>query len=167
MQSLDVISVNLWQILASLANLTILFFIIKKFLYKPVKKMLETRQSRIDSDLESAKEANEKAQQNKRAYEEKLSEAKTQAEGIIQSASNTAKEREKEILAEAKEKAQAIIKRAQNDALLERKKAEEDIKTEIVGVSTKIAGKILEREISEKDNKELVDSFIKEMGDEK
>ena len=50
MQSLDVISVNIWQILASLANLVLLFLMVKKFLYKPVKKMLEQRQNAIQSD---------------------------------------------------------------------------------------------------------------------
>ena len=47
-QSLDVISVNLWDILISLANLLILFILVKKFLFKPVKKVLEKRQSEID-----------------------------------------------------------------------------------------------------------------------
>jgi len=43
MPTLDVISVNIWSILISLCNLLILFFIIKKFLYKPVRKMLAER----------------------------------------------------------------------------------------------------------------------------
>ena len=50
MQNLDVISVNIWAILASLANLLILTLIIKRFLYKPVKKILDTRRAAIDED---------------------------------------------------------------------------------------------------------------------
>ena len=45
MQTLDVISVNIWQILISLANLTILFLLFKKFLFKPVKKVMEKREA--------------------------------------------------------------------------------------------------------------------------
>ncbi len=165
MQSLDVISVNFWQILVSLANLTILFLLIKKFLYKPVKKMLESRQNTIDKDYESAQEAKIEAEENKIAYEEKLAQAKTESDGIIQSAVKTAKMREDEIIADAQDKAAAIIRKAENDAKLELKKAEETIKTEIVDVGTRLAGKILEREVSKEDNKELVDSFLKEMGD--
>ena len=41
MQSLEVISVNIWHILISLCNLLILFLIVKRFLFKPVKKALE------------------------------------------------------------------------------------------------------------------------------
>ncbi len=165
MQSLDVISINLWDILVSLANLVILFLLVKKFLYKPVKKMLETRQATIEGDYAKANEAKEQALADKAAYEEKLSEAKTEADGVIQSAVSIAKARENEILAEAKEKADAILRKANDDAALELKKAEKSIKDEIVVVSTLLAEKLLERELNEKDNKELVNSFIAEIGE--
>ena len=48
MQSLEVISFNLWQMLISLANLVILFWILKRFLFKPVKKVLAQRQAELD-----------------------------------------------------------------------------------------------------------------------
>ena len=54
MQTLDVISINLWQVLVSLANLVLLFLLVKKFLYKPVKEMLEQRQSTIDGEYAAA-----------------------------------------------------------------------------------------------------------------
>ena len=127
--------------------------------------MLETRQASIDSDYAKANEAKEQALADKLAYEEKLSEAKTEADGVIQSAVSMAKLRENEILAEAKEKADAIMRKANDDAALELKKAEKSIKDEIVVVSTLLAEKLLERELNEKDNKELVDSFIAEIGE--
>ena len=102
MQSLDVISVNIWQILASLANLVLLFLMVKKFLYKPVKKMLEQRQNAIQSDYDEAADAKEKALSAEKEYSEKLRGAKEEADGVIKAAVNIANEREKEILAEAK-----------------------------------------------------------------
>ena len=59
MFNLDVISVNIWQILASLANLLILTWILKRFLFKPVKKMLDTRRAAIDADYAQAAAAKE------------------------------------------------------------------------------------------------------------
>lgn len=47
---LQVVSVNIWQILISLANLLLLFLILKKFLYKPVKKVLDARKAAIDEE---------------------------------------------------------------------------------------------------------------------
>ena len=110
MQSLDVISVNLWQILVSLVNLLLLFLLIKKFLYKPVKKMLKNRQKTIDDTYLEAEKAKNQAISEQKEYAQKLSSAKEEADGIIQSAVSIAKAREKEILAEAKEKADDIIR---------------------------------------------------------
>ena len=79
MQSSEVISVNIWQIIISICNLLILFLILKKFLYKPVQNMLAQRQGLIDKDLESAREADKAAQANKKLYEEKLKNADEEA----------------------------------------------------------------------------------------
>ena len=166
MQTLDVISINLWQMLVSLANLTILFLLIKKFLYKPVKKMLASRQAAIEGDYNAAREAKEQALSDKMAYEEKLHTAKTESDRIIKSAVNTATEREQEILAQAKVKADGILRQAEADALLERKKAEDGIKREIIEVSSLLTEKMLEREVSTDDHKRLIDSFLESIGDE-
>ncbi len=166
MQTLDVISVNLWQLLVSLVNLALLFLIIKKFLYKPVKKMLETRQSNIEGQYAAADEAKKQAFADRDAYEQKLSLAKSEADGIIQSAVSIAKAREKEIVAAARSDAESIMRQAEEQAALEIRKAEGAIKEEIVDVSAKLTEKLLEREINSDDHKKLIDSFIDEIGGE-
>ena len=165
MQSLDVISVNIWQMMASLANLQLIFLLVKKFLYKPVKKMLEARQNTIQGDYDAAKDAKEQADADRKAYEEKLKTAKNEAENVIKSAVDIASEREKEIIAEAREKADGIVRQAENDAVLERKKAEDSIRKEIVEVSSLLTEKMLEREVSEADHQHFIDSFIESIGD--
>lgn len=166
MQTLDVISINLWQMLASLGNLALLFWIVKKFLYKPVMKMLAQRQATIEGDYEAARTAREQALSDKQAYEEKLSGARSEAERMIKSAADTATLREREILAGAKSRADGILRQAEADAALERRKAEEGIKREIVEVSSLLAEKLLEREVSQADHKRFIDSFIESIGDE-
>ena len=98
METLDVVSVNIWQILISLINLVLMFLIIKHFFYKKVKNMLDTRQREVDERYEQADQAKAKALADKQRYEEKLSEAKQEADGIIQSAVSTADFRQKEIV---------------------------------------------------------------------
>lgn len=166
MQSLDVISVNIWQMLASLANLVLLFLMVKKFLYKPVMKMLETRQNAINKDYDDAKAAKEQALNDKIRYEEKLRSAKDEADSVIKNAVGIAAEREKEIIAEAKTKADGIVRQAENEAILERKKAEDAVKKEIVEVSSLLTEKVLEREVSAADHQRFIDSFIESIGDE-
>ncbi len=166
MQTLDVISVNIWQMLASLGNLILLFLIVKKFLYKPAKRMLEARQNAIQSDYDAAAEAKEQAYSEKIKYEEKLQSAKSEADEVIKSAVNIANEREKEIIAQAKAKADGIVRQAENEAVLERKKAEDAVKKEIVEVSSLLTEKVLEREVSAQDHQRFIDSFIESIGDE-
>ena len=165
MQNLDIISVNLWSILISLANLLLLFWIVKKFLYKPVKKMLDARRENIDGSYKRAEEAEQTALLHKKEYEEKLLGAKEEAEEIIHSAVQTAKDREKDILTEAKSEADRILKRAEENAALELKKAENTIKEEIVEVSTLLSEKILKREINTEDHQSLIDDFINGIGE--
>ena len=85
-QTLDVISINIWHIIISLLNLLILFLILKKLLFKPVKKMFAERQAKVDNIYDKANEANEQAQANKQAYEEKLSHSKEEATNILRNA---------------------------------------------------------------------------------
>ena len=72
MQSLEIISINIWQILISLCNLLILFLVLKKFLYKPVMKVMAERQSKIDTQINDAKQDRTAAEAMRAEYEEKL-----------------------------------------------------------------------------------------------
>ena len=69
-----------------------------------------------------------------------------------------------EIVAEAREKATELRRQAEADAVLERKKAADDMKREIADVSTRLTGKLLQREINEEDHRSLIDSFLTEIG---
>lgn len=165
MQTLDVISVNLWQILISLANLVLLFLILKRFLFKPVKSVLEKRQAEIDDRYASAEKAESEALLSRKTYEDKLRGADDEAAAILQSASDNAKNRGEKIIAEAKERAEGIIRTAKVEAELERNKSTDLIKKEIAEVSEAIAEKMLEREINGDDHRHLIESFIEKIGD--
>ena len=163
MQNLDVISVNIWAILASLANLLILTLIVKRFLFKPVKKIVDARRAAIDGDYAQAKAAREEAEESRRNYEAAMAAAKQTGDQIIADATRTAEYRSNEIVAEARQKATDIRRQAEADAVLERKKAEDEMKREIAEVSTQLTGKLLEREINEEDHKKLIDSFLNDL----
>ena len=118
--TLEVISVNFWNIVISLLNLTIMFLILKKFLFKPVQNIIAKRQSDVDMQYSNAADAEKAAKENKAKWEETLKGAGNEADAIIKSASENANRRGEEIVAEAREKAQGIIRQAQNEAELEK-----------------------------------------------
>ena len=160
MQTLDIISVNLWQILISLANLLVLYLVIKKFLYKPVKNVIAQRQAQIDADYAMAAEDKAAAAADRAELQSQLAGARAKADDIVAQATLAADARGEKIVEEAKARAQGIVRRAEEDAAQEMKKAEETIKEEIVGVSFALSEKLLAREINEKDHRDLVDDFI-------
>ena len=163
MQFLDVISVNVWAIIASLANLLILTLIIKRFLFKPVKKIVDARRAAIDDDYARADAARTEAEELRLNYEASMAAAQQTSDQIIADASRTAEHRSNEIVAEAREKATEIRRQAEADAVLERKKAEDEMKREIADVSTQLTGKLLQREINEEDHRKLIDSFLNDL----
>ena len=165
MQNLGVISVNIWAILASLANLLILTLIVKRFLFKPVKKIVDARRAAIDNDYAQAQAARDQAEESRQNYEAAMAAAKQTSDQIIADATRTAEYRSNEIISEAREKATDIRRQAEADAVLERRKAEDDMKHEIAEVSTQLTGKLLQREINEDDHKKLIDSFLSDLGD--
>ena len=164
-QTLEVISVNLWQILISLANLLLIFLILKKLLWKPVKKVMDQRKAMVDKQFADAAAAEEQAMQDKAEWAEKLAGAEAEAKSRIDAADETARRHGDRIVAEAKDKAQGIIRQAEAEAVLERQKAEAGIKQEIAAVSAQLAEKMLEREVNADDHAKMIESFLDEVGD--
>ena len=165
MQTSEIITVNLWQIVVSLLNLLILFLIIKRFLYKPVKNMLKARQEKLDSQYQQAKEHLTNAENAQIELDKKLSDAHNRAEEILSEASLNAERRKEKIVAEARDEADSIVRQAKQNAELEKKKAESEIKLQIVDVSLALSQKLIEREIKEEDHHDLINSFISQIGE--
>ena len=162
---LEIISVNIWTILASLANLAILYALLKKFLYKPVKNVIAARQAELDEQYAAAATAEKTANEARDAYVAKLDGARTEADGIIHEATVTANRRGEKIVEEAREKAAGIVRQGEIEAEMEKKKAQESIRRDITEVSAALAEQLLGREMTSKDHDAMIDSFLQGIGD--
>lgn len=91
------VSIGWWEILVTMCNTLITFLIIKKFLYKPVRKMLAARSEEVQSMYATAEKAQSEAEQMRSEYTERLSKAKEEAAEIVGSATRRAAERSDEI----------------------------------------------------------------------
>lgn len=163
MQSLEVISINFGQILISLLNLLLLFLILKRFLYAPVKNVIQVRQEMIKQQFSQAEEAVSRAKINEEYWNGKIKNAQEEINCMIKETMDNANANSEKIIADAKKTARDIVAQAKTNAEIERKKAEDKIKNEIVDTSTILAGKIISREINKNEQQKLIDNFIKEM----
>ena len=163
MQASEIISVNIWQTVVSLLNLLILFLILKKFLFKPVQNVIKSRKDKVDAQYSEAEEALANAKASEKELNEKLSRAHNTADEIVKEATAQGERRRDNIVTEARAEADAIIRQAKAAAQMEKKKAQEDIKDQIVDVSSALTEKLIERELNVEDHRRLIDSFISEM----
>ncbi|MBO7405252.1 MAG: F0F1 ATP synthase subunit B [Clostridia bacterium] len=157
---LELISLNAWHIAASIANLLILTLILKKFLFKPVQKILAARQDQVDELYDAAEKTKASAEEDKKLYSAKLAGAAEEAESILRSATQRADRQSDEIVADAHRRAAETMKRAEEDIELAKKKAMDDLKNEISDISVQIAEGVVGRELNGDDHRDLIDSFI-------
>lgn len=159
------ITLDGWTFLAQICNLMIQLVIFKKFLLKPIKQVIADRKAKADSEIADAQKLRTEAEAMKAEYEQNLQNARTEANQIVATAQKTATARSEEIVGEARAQAAALKQKAEADIAQERKKAVNEVKDEIGGIAMEIASKVVEREIREKDHKDLIDEFIKNVGE--
>ena len=159
------ITLDGWTFLAQICNLMIQLLIFKKFLLNPVKKVIAERKAKADSQIADAEKLRTEAEAMKAEYEQNLQNARTEANQIVAAAQKTAAARSEELLGEARAQAAALKQTAEADIAQERKKAVNEGKDEIGGMAMEIASKVVEREIKEADHQDLIDEFIKNVGE--
>ena len=159
------ITLDGWTFLAQICNLMIQLVIFKKLLLNPVKKVIAERKAKADSQIADAEKLRTEAEAMKAEYEQNLQNARTEANEIVANAQKTATARGEEIVGEARAQAAALNQKAEADIAQERKKAVNEVKDEIGGMAMEIASKVVEREIKEADHQDLIDEFIKNVGE--
>ena len=143
-----------------------LFVGLSYILFNPVRDMLKKRQQMVQETKDTANKEKEDALALKAEYEEKLKNAETEAEEILNTARKRALKNERAILDQAKEEAAGIIANANVQIQLEKKKAMDDLKQEVVAIATMMAGKVVAASIDEKLSNQLIEDTLKEMGDD-
>ena len=145
-------------------NLLILYLILKKIAFVPIKNMIDSRQKEIDGMYDDAEKSRKDADSLKADYEEKMSHVKDESEEILKSAQRRALLREEDILRDAADKAERVLARAEEEAELEKKRMLNEVKDEVSKMAVEIASAVIERDVSEEEHKGLIDSFIDNMG---
>ena len=161
------IDIQAWQIIFTIVNVLILFWFLKKFLFVPVKTMMDNRANEITSSIKDAEEKNLEADKLLAEYSLKISEAQAEGREIVQKASVNAEKRADEIIAQAQEESQKVKDRAYKDIELEKDKAFRSIKNEVADMAVMAAEKLIGKTIDQNTNKNLIDEVINEIGEEK
>ncbi len=148
-----------------LINIFILFVAGSFLLFNPVRNLLKKRQDLIEANIADAKKDKEDAALLKSEYDSRLKDADKEADVILAEARKKALSREEQIVEEAREEASRIVARANKEVELEKKRAADDIKREMIEVATAMAGKVVSASMDVQIQESLVDETLNEMGD--
>lgn len=151
--------------IVTLATFVILLALLKKFAWGPLKEVMDKRERDINKDIDDAEQAKINAQKLEEENRKTLKETQDEVQRILDDAKVQARKQHEEIIHEANVRANGMIETAQSEINSEKERALADINNQVSELSVLIASKVLRKEISEQDQKDLVEKYLKEAGD--
>ena len=149
-----------WSIVETVANIIILFILLRIFLFKPINKMKNERTRTIQENLDSAEKAKKEAEELRQQYEGSVSDAKEEAKNIIMKAHDDAESERAAIIKKAHEEADKKVAEADKEIENERKKVLRQAQSEIADLAIEAASKIVGANVDDEKNRRLVDEFL-------
>jgi F-type H+-transporting ATPase subunit b len=154
-------------IIFAIINFAILVVGLKVFLYKPVCNMLDSRREEVINNLNSAEEAKLEAQKLKDEYAAQIQNARAEAQDIINQAAKIGEQTKADIVTEAREEASRLTAKAQAEIAREKTEALNELRNEIADLAVLAASKVVGKTIDVADHQNMVDNFVKEVGEAK
>jgi len=153
----------LWQLL----NFFVLLYLLRKFLYSPIKEILDKRAAQINGDLDDAEARREEAKEIKNKYEQKLKNAHSEAQEIVDNAETRANKKAKNIINEAEEKAENLKAKKLEEIEQAKKEAAAELRDSIADYTVLAANKLIREQLDEKKHQQMIMDFIDELDKEK
>ena len=149
----------IWTILTFL----ILFFVLAKFAWKPLLAALESRENTIKSSLEDAEKAKTELERLNAESEEIIAKARSEAQTIRVEAKSAAEKIKADVMVQAGEDAKKIRDEAEKQIQVEKDKAINEIRQEVVNLTMTVAEKVIKKNLSKEDNQSLIEDSIKHL----
>ncbi|MGI6721410.1 MAG: F0F1 ATP synthase subunit B [Anaerovoracaceae bacterium] len=162
--SLGIIQLD-WSSLMIVANVVILFLIMKRFFFEKIHNFMKSRQDSVKDAIAEAEAINKKADKKMEEYQRRIANVENESRDIIRKAKAKADQQTKRILDDANQRAASIISNAEKEIDREKVKAISEMKTEVTTLALMAAAKIMEHELSgSEEQRKMVDKVIEEAG---
>jgi F-type H+-transporting ATPase subunit b len=152
--------IDLKLIIAQLVNFGIVLFVLKKFAYGPVLKMMEERTDKIEKGMADAESAGKKILEIAEQEKTVLIEARKQAQEIVTKAEEIAKKNKEEIIIEAKNQSEKILADSAKKIEQEKNQMLQEIKGQIAELVIAATGKVLGEKMDSEKDKTIIDRAI-------
>ena len=149
----------IWTIITFL----LLLYVLAKFAWKPLLKMLEDRENLIKSSLKDAEKAKLELESLTQESEAITAKARSEAQSILAESKSAADKVKEDTIAKAKEQAIKIRDDAKKQIEVEKDKAISDIKQEVVNLTLSVSEKLINKNLNDADNKSLIEESLKKV----
>lgn len=161
------VGIDLKLLLATVVNFIIFFLILRHFFYQKVKDMIVKRQEDVTAEITEAEDKKAAAKVLKLEYEEKIAGIQEKERNVLREANLEGQEQRKEIIAQAREDAKKIMDKTMIELDFEKKKAMNEVKSNIVELSLFATEKIIKKAVDKKQHEAMILDFIDKVGEAK
>lgn len=158
----DILSNSAYTFVFGLISLLVLYWVLKKILWKPVTKFMEDRTANIQNEIEKADQKNIEADALKEQYQLSLTNVQKESIDIIEQARQKAQIQSQEIMNAAVKEAEAYKANAREDMIKERDALLASLHNEITSLALAAASKVIEENMDFEKNRKLVNAIIAE-----
>ncbi len=154
-------------LIAQVLNFLILVVLLRVLAYKPVSRLLEQRSKKIQDSIDKAEADQKAAEETLVQYKAKLADANVKAQEIVEKAEKVARDEHDAAVLATKKEIEQMKATAAEDIQREREKIAAQLRGEVVSLSLAAAGKVISKNIDNKENERLINDFINSLDKEK
>lgn len=149
-------------LLAQIVNFLIILYLLKRFFYKPIQKVLADRQKRIEESLKNADLIEERLKKTQEKQAQILEGAAKSAQEILQKAQDAARQQSANSLNETKKSAEELLTRAKEEIQAQRVQMEKEVEKHTVTLVTEVVKKVLSKHLSSRQRQDLTEKAAME-----
>ena len=159
------LNISLSGVLWTAVNLFVLYLLYRKFLWRPVTAMIDSRQAEINHSLAVANDQKVRAEAARAEYDARLAQASVDAEALVRKAKARANDEAQAIIGAAQAEARALAARTQAQLESERQAMLAGARREVAQLVLLTASKVTAGRLGSAEDEALVDAFLSEAGE--
>ncbi len=159
-KAFDALGLNLGTLAAFIVNFGLLLFLLKQFLYGPVLKMLDERRQRIQEALSAADAAAESARESENRVQEQIRQAQIQGQEIVANAQQIAQRIQDDATRQGQERQQQLVAQAQATIRQETEAARADLRREFADLTILAAEKVINQSLDRQSHLRLINEVL-------
>ncbi len=161
---MEKLGINVSQLIWQIVAFGLLVFLLRRFLYQPVLKMLDERRRRVEQSMMDAQTASEKAAAAQAEFERRLGDARKEAQGVLAQANEMSAKMRDEILQTARQEAREMVEKARQEIEADRARSMAQLEKEVADLAISVSEKVLGESLDNNMQRRLISEFLTKTG---